>query len=107
MRSKTLAPLALIPLLVCIASAQEVNAPRIPNLPRIAKAWNSIQPATEEWNAAMGKADHLLHDRFNLKVMLAEPDQSRRETVAAYKAAREALLKELDALNVLIEEEDY
>lgn len=104
---KSLASLALIPFLVCVAGAQEVKAPRLPNFPRIARAWNSIQPASREWNEAMGKADVLLHERFNPKILIADPDQKRRETVGHYKAAREALLKELDALTTLIEEEDY
>jgi hypothetical protein len=107
MKPKTLAPFALIPLLVCIASAQEVKAPRIPNRSRIAHAWNSIAPATKQWNEAMSKADYLLHERFSPKVVVVDPDLKRKESVAAYKAAREALLKELDALNELIEEEDY
>lgn len=107
MKTKAFAPFALIPLLVCIASAQEVKAPRVPNRSRIARAWNAISPATKEWNEAMSKADYLLHERFSPKIVVVDPDQKRNESVAAYKAAREALLKELDALNELIEEEDY
>jgi hypothetical protein len=55
----------------------------------------------------MSKADYLLHERFSPKVVVVDPDQKRKEFVAAYRAAREALLKELDALNELIKEEDY
>jgi len=104
---KRLAPLALFPLLACLAVAQEKIVPRVPKVSRIAKAWNSIAPATQEYNEAMGHADRLLHERFNPKILISNPDDKRRETVGQYKAAREALLKELDALNVLIEEEDY
>jgi len=102
-----LAPFALIPLLVCIASAQEVKAPRVENLPRIARAWNSIAPATKEYNEHMNAADKLIHERFNPKIVVADPDAKRRETVGHLKAAREALLSELEAVNELIEEEDY
>ena len=105
---KSIASIALIPFLVCIAYAQDVQIiSRVPNREKIVKAWNSINPATVEWNVAMEKAEALLHERFNPKIVVANPDEKRRETVANLKAAREALYKELEALNVLIEEEDY
>ena len=102
-----LAVSALLPFLVCIASAQEVRAPRVENRSRIARAWNSIAPATALYNEHMGAADKLIHERFNPKTVVVDPDAKRRETVGHLKAAREALLSELDAVNELIEEEDY
>ena len=96
--------LALILALCLLAKSQEL--PRIPNLSRIARAWNSLGPTTKEWNAAMEKADALIHERFNPKIVVVDPDARRQESVANYKAAREALLKQLDALNELIDEED-
>ncbi len=108
-KAHKLAPFALIPFLVCIATAQEgvkVRA-RVPNYPRIARAWNLFNPLTAEFNAAMQQANALLKERFNNKVLLANPDEKRRAAVVHYKIAKEALLKELDALNELIEEEDY
>ena len=97
--------LALIFALCLLAKSQDL--PRLPNLSRIARAWNSLGPSTKAWNEAMEKADALIHERFNPKLVIADPDAKRRESVANYKAAREAALKELDALNELIEEEDY
>jgi hypothetical protein len=102
-----LAVSALLPFLVCIASAQEAKAPRVENRTRIARAWNSIAPATEVYNEHMGEVDRLLHERFNPKIVVVDPDAKRRETAGHLKAAREALLNELDALNELISEEDY
>lgn len=100
---KKLIALTLILFLSGIVFAQS----RIPNLNRIATTWNSISPAIDEWNKQMQAADRLLHDRFNPKVVTVDPDGSRKQTVAHYKAAKEALLNEVDALNTLIEEEDY
>jgi len=114
MKLKALAPVALIPFLVCLTVAQEKIASRLTNLPRIAKAWNSIPEQTEIWNKNMARAEALLHARFAGQVLdlneerRAKLEEERRKAcVGYYKAAREALLKELDALNVLIEEEDY
>ena len=114
MKTKTLAPFALIPFLVCIATAQEVKAPRLPNLPRITKAWNSIPEQTEIWNQNMARAEALLRVRFGNQVLdlneerRAKLEEERRKAcVGYYKAAREATIKQLEALNVLIEEEDY
>ncbi|MEP6743839.1 MAG: hypothetical protein ABJB61_15185 [bacterium] len=106
-KAKNLAALALIPFLICLASAQDKIISHIPNLPRIARAWNSIAPATKDWNAAMEKADALIHERFNPKIVVANPDEKRKEAVVNYKAAKEALLKQLDALNELIDEEEW
>src|SRR5688572_20295593 len=98
-KTHKLAAIALILFLACLAVGQDIKIiSRVQNVARIAKAWNSIGPATQEWNEAMSKADYLLHERFNPKVVVVDPEQKRKETVAAYKAAREALLKELDAL---------
>ena len=62
----------------------------------------------------MAKAERLFWARFGGQVLdlneerrNALEDERRKRCVGYYKAAREALLKELDALNVLIEEEDY
>jgi uncharacterized protein YebE (UPF0316 family) len=105
---KSLAPLVLIPFLVCIAVAQDIKIiSRVPNRERIAKAWNSINPVTKEYNAAMDAAEKLLHERFNQKIVVANPEEKRRETVGYYKAALLALDKEREALITLIEEEDY
>jgi len=113
LRIKTLAPLALIPFLVCLAGAQEVNAPRLPNIHRISKAWNSIPEQTTIWNQNMAKVEALLHARFDGQVLdlneerrLKLEEERRKACVGYYKAAREATIKELEALNVLIEEED-
>ena len=95
--------LALILALCLLAKSQEV---RTPNISRIARAWNSLGPATKEWNEAMKKADTLIHDRFNPNIVIADPEAKRRDSVANYKAAKEALLTQLDALNELIDEED-
>src|SRR6185503_9441315 len=96
--------LALIASLFCIAAAQDdvKIISRVPNYNRIATAWNSINPVTKEYNVAMDAAEKLLHERFNPKIVVANPDEKRRETVGHLKVAREALLKELDALNTLI-----
>ena len=106
--------IALIPLLVCVASAQEVKAPRLPNIPRIAKAWNSIPETTTHWNEALAKAERLLQARFGGQVLdlneerrNALEEERRKRCVRYYKAAREATIKQLEALNTLIEEEDY
>lgn len=105
---------ALIPFLVCVTFAQEVKAPRLPNVSRIARAWNSIPESTQQWNVAMAKAEALLRARFGNQVLdLNEErrnkleEERRHACVGYYKAAREALLKELDAVNELIEEEEY
>src|ERR1051326_14366 len=114
MKSKVLAPIALIPFLVCLTVAQEKITPRIPNLPRIVKAWNSLNEQTETWNKNMARAEALLHARFGGQVLdlneerrNALEEERRKACVGYYKQAREALLKQVDALNVLIEEEDY
>jgi hypothetical protein len=107
-KTSKLVAVALILIAACVVGAQDVKIiSHVPNRSRIARAWNSIAPATKEWNEAMSKADYLLHERFNPKLVVVDPELKRKESVAAYKAAREALLKELDALNELIEEEDY
>lgn len=111
---KSLAPALLIPLLVCIATAQEVKAPRLPNVPRIAKAWNSIPEQDQIWLQNMNRADALIRVRFSNQVLdlneerrLKLEEERRKACVGYYKAAREAMIKQLEALNVLIEEEDY
>jgi hypothetical protein len=111
---KVLAPAALILTLVCLTVAQERIVPRLPNISRIAKAWNSIPEQTEVWNKNMARADALLHARFDGQVLdLNEQRRMQLETerrkacFGYYKAAREATVKQLEALNVLIEEEDY
>jgi hypothetical protein len=105
---KLLAALSVLPfVMVCLAVAQEVKTPRVSNLPRIARLWNSAHAETPHYNEAMAKANDLLHERFDSKIVLVDPDLKRKETVAAYKAAREALLNETALLNELIEEEDY
>jgi len=113
-RIKVLAPIILTLSLVCLTVAQEKIAPRIPNLPRIAKAWNSLNGSTLERNQALNKADALLHVRFGNQALdlneerRAKLDEERRKAcVGYYKQAREATIKQLEALNVLIEEEDY
>ena len=105
--------LALIPFLVCIATAQEVKAPHVPNVSRIARAWNSIPEQTEIWNVNMARAEALLRARFGGQVLdLNEErrqvleEKRRQACVGYYKAAKEAAIKQLDALNELIEEED-
>jgi hypothetical protein len=114
MKSKSLAPIALIPFLVCLTVAQEKITPRFPNLPRIVKAWNSLNEQTEVWNKNMARAEALLHARFDGQVLDLNEErraqlelERRKRCVGYYKEAREALLKQVDALNVLIEEEDY
>jgi hypothetical protein len=102
------AALAILPFLtVCLTVAQEVKTPRIENRPRIARLWNSLAPSTTTYNEHMNAASDLLHERFNPKIVVVDPDAKRRETVGHLKAAREALLSELEAVNELIEEEDY
>jgi hypothetical protein len=114
MKLKVLAPIILTLSLVCLTVAQEKIVPRIPNLPRIAKAWNSLNEQTEIWNKNTARAEALLHARFGGQVLdlneerRAKLEEERRKAcVGYYKEAREALLKQVDALNVLIEEEDY
>jgi len=102
-----LAILALIPFLVCIAATQEKIVSRSVNVAKIARLWNSLLPTTKTYNEHMNAADRLIHERFNPKIVVVDPDAKRRETVGHLKAAREALLSELDAVNELIEEEDY
>lgn len=109
-----LALLSLIPFLLCVAGAQEVKAPRFPNVPRIAKAWNSLPEQTQIWNQNMARAEALLRARFGGQVLdlneerrQALEDERRKACVGYYKAAREATIKQLEALNTLIEEEDY
>jgi hypothetical protein len=115
-KAKSLAPLVLIPFLICIAAAQDVKiiSERLPNRDRIVNAWNSINPATQEWNVAMAKAEALLHVRFgNQGVDLNEERKAtlelerRKACVGYYKQALNALEKEREALIKLIEEEDY
>ena len=62
----------------------------------------------------MAKAEALLHARFDGQVLdlneerrLKLEEERRKACVGYYKAAREATIKQLEALNVLIEEEDY
>jgi hypothetical protein len=113
---------ALIPILLLVfffvllgasfsSRAQDITTDkiisRIPNRARIARAWNSLGPATLEWNESMEKADALIHERFDPRIVVVNPDDKRIQQVAHYKTAREALLKQLDALNELIDEEDY
>lgn len=80
---------------------------RIPNVTRIVRNWNALSPATTEWNSAMQKAEALVHERFNPKVVVVNPDDKRRAWVGHLKAAREALLKQVEALNELIDEDEY
>lgn len=95
--------------------AQEVKIiSRAPNYPRIVRAWNSIPETTRLWNQAMAKSELLLHARFDGRVIelneerrQALEDVRRKSCVGHYKEARESLLKQLDALNELIDEEDY
>jgi hypothetical protein len=114
MAVKVLAPIILTLSLVCLVVAQEKITSRIPNLPRIAKAWNSLAEQTEIWNKNTARAEALLHARFDGQVLdlneerRAKLEEERRKAcVGYYKQAREALLKQVDALNVLIETEDY
>ena len=90
-----------------VAHAQDQRVSKVVNFPKIVRAWNSIGPATKEWNTAMEEADRLLHERFNPNVVVVDPDAKRRETVSQLKVARDAGLKQIEALNELIEEEDY
>lgn len=105
--TKKLAPLALIPLMVCLAVAQDKIISRTPNVSKLARVWNSMIQPSSEFNSEMEKAQALLKRRFDPRIVDADPEASRKQCVAHYKAAREALLKEVDALNELIEEEDY
>ena len=114
MKLNVLAPIALIPFLVCLTVAQERIVPRLPSISRIAKAWNSIPDETEVWNKNMARADALFHARFDGQLLdLNEERRARLETerrkvcVGYYKAAREATIRQLEALNMLIQEEDY
>ena len=102
-----IAAIALIPFLVCIAATQEKPVSRAANVTKIARLWNSLLPATKTYNEHMDAADTLMHEWFNPKIVVVDPDAKRRETVGHLKAAREALLSELEAVNGLIEEEDY
>ena len=104
--------LILIVILSCLTVAQETK--RLPNVPCIARNWNSIVKDNEESSQALNKLDLLLHARFVPKVIEVSEerrwkieDERRKACVAYYKQAREALLKQVDALNELIEEEDY
>jgi hypothetical protein len=92
---------------VHVCAQDLASRPRTPNFTRIARIWNSLVPVTKDYNEHMNAAERLLRDRFNPKIVVVDPDEKRRETVGHLKAAREALLKEVDALNELIEEEDY
>jgi C4-type Zn-finger protein len=98
--------LAFVLALCMLVKGQERIISRVVNVHRIARAWNSLGPSTKEWNDAMERADALIHERFNPKLIVADPEAKQRETVIQYKAAKEALLKQLDALNELIDEED-
>ena len=62
----------------------------------------------------MAKADALLHVRFGNQVLDLNEErraklegERRKACVGYYRVAREALLKEVEALNELIDEEDY
>jgi hypothetical protein len=95
----------------CTVLAQEV---RIPNVSRIAKAWNGIVPEAEQSNQSLAKLDLLLHARFQPKVVELNAerrqkleDERRKACVGYYKSAKESMIKQLEALNTLIEEEDY
>jgi hypothetical protein len=62
----------------------------------------------------MARAEALLRARFGGQVLdlnearrQALEDERRKACVGYYKAAREATIKQLEALNTLIEEEDY
>ena|SRR6266540_1087937 len=98
--------LAFVLAICMLVKAQERIVSRVANVSRIARAWNSLGPSTKDWNEAMERADALLHERFNPKVLVADPEVKQRESVIQYKVAKEALLKQLDALNELIDEED-
>ena len=103
--------LGLVIMLAGIVFAQDAKIiSHVENRSRIVRAWNSIGPATTQWNQAMSKVELLLQARFDPRVVNVNPaleDERRHACVANYKTAREALLKRLDALNELIEEEDY
>jgi hypothetical protein len=73
---------------------------RIPNVSRIAKAWNSIPDQTRRYNESMAKAEALLRVRFGNQVLdlneerRAKLEEDRRQaTVGHYKAARQAYSK--------------
>lgn len=114
-KHKRLLSLGLVILLAGIVVAQDVKIiSRVPNYPRIVRAWNSIGPTTVLWNQAMAKTELLLHARFDGRVVelneerrQALEDVRRKSCVGHYKEARESLIKQLDALNELIDEEDY
>lgn len=102
-----IALIALIPLLVCLVAAQDKIVSKVTNYARIQRAWNSIVDTTNIYNVELSQAEISLKEMFNPKVLVANPDEKRRVRVGHYKAAKEAMLKELDHLNELIEEEDY
>lgn len=114
-KAKRILALCLVLVLAGIVFAQDVKIiSRVQNVGRIVRAWNSIPPQTQEWNQAMSKADLLLHARFTTHLVdLNEErrqkleDERRRACVGYYKQARESLIKQLEAVNELIEEEDY
>jgi|GEM_PF-6929516 len=113
MKFKVLTPIILILSLVCLTVAQEKSSPRLPNLSRIVKAWNSIPEQTEIYTKNMARAEMLLHARFDGQVLDLNEErrnalemERRKACVGYYKAAREALLSQVDALNTLIERED-
>ena len=108
-KTHKLATLALIPFLVCIAAAQdEIKIiSRVQNVHRIIRAWNSQTESIEEWSKNMIAVQVLLKERLDPRIVIANPDEKRKQRVGHYKAAKEALLKQVDALNELIDEEDY
>jgi N12 class adenine-specific DNA methylase len=114
-KTQKLLSLCLILVLAGIVFAQEVKIiSHVPNVARIARNWNALNPLTQEWNEATAKTDLLLHARFNSRVVDVNEeraqridDDRRRACVRYYKQAKEALLKQVEALNELIDEEDY
>ena len=77
---------------------------RIENSARLARAWNSIAPATRQYNAAMQQIDKSFHITPPGRVL---DEAERKKRVGWEKEARSALLTELDGVNELLNEEDF
>lgn len=75
---------------------------RYPNVSRIRRAWNSFNPLARAWNKAMASAAASL-SAFPPGKVVNMTEQAKR--VVWYKEAREAGVKQVEALDEMIDEE--
>jgi len=89
---------------IAVGRGQEARIiSRYPNVARIARAWNALIPATQAYNEAATKVNYSFHNSPPGHVL---DDKERVERVGNEKIMLESLLKEVDSVKELLDEED-